>query len=51
MDGEDICTNRRQGPKTACLLRRTKDIAKTASFEIPNTVFTNLGTNAQSGVP
>ena len=42
MDGEHICTNRRQGPKTGCLLRRTEDRAKTVSFETPNTVFTNL---------
>ena len=42
MDGEDLRTNRRQGPKTACLLRRTEDRAKTVSFETPNTVFTNL---------
>ena len=42
MDGEHICTNRRQGPKTGCLLRRAEDRAKTVSFETPNTVFTNL---------
>ena len=42
MDGEHIGTNRRQGPKTACLLRRTEDRAKAVSFETPNTVFTNL---------
>ena len=44
MAGEHICTNRRQVPKTGCLLRRTEDRAKTESFETPNIVFTNLGT-------
>ena len=42
MDSEHIGTNRRQGPKTACLLRRTEDRAKTVSFETPSIVFTNL---------
>ena len=35
MDDEHVCTNRRQGPKTDCLLRRTEDRAKTVSFETP----------------
>ena len=41
-------TNRRQGPKTGCLLRRTEDRAKTVSFETPNTVFTNLGNDSRA---
>jgi len=49
MDGEHICTNRRQGPKTGCLLRSTEDRAKTVSFETPNTVFTNLAPLAVLG--
>ena len=51
MDCEHICTNRRHGPKTGCLLRRTEDRAKTVSFETPNTVFTNLDDDGRLATP
>lgn len=41
--------DRRQGPKTDCLLIWCKDKAKAVSFETPDTVNTNMGGEGAGG--